>query len=106
MRLGHASLSATCSNSRIASLLPVRLAALTATSSLQVAVEDGSMMVCVGSHRMRSFAKLRDGYGGSQVSPRLTSLCCSAPCGAMRPVQLTAVSSTCRSAGMAQSQAG
>ncbi|KAL3131169.1 hypothetical protein ABBQ38_000473 [Trebouxia sp. C0009 RCD-2024] len=33
----------------------------------QVDVEDGAMMVCRGSHRMRSFAKLKAGYGQSQV---------------------------------------
>ena len=66
--LHHASLPASCSSSSVARLLSVWLAVMTATGSLQVAVEDGSMMVCAGSHRMRSFAKLRDGYGGSQVS--------------------------------------
>jgi len=34
---------------------------------LQVNIEDGAMMVCRGSHRMRSFAKLKAGYGQSQV---------------------------------------
>ena len=34
---------------------------------LQVNIEDGAMMVCRGSHRMRSFAKLKAGYGQTQV---------------------------------------
>ncbi|KAA6426637.1 MAG: hypothetical protein FRX49_03747 [Trebouxia sp. A1-2] len=33
----------------------------------QVNIEDGAMMVCRGSHRMRSFAKLKAGYGQTQV---------------------------------------
>ena len=34
---------------------------------LQVLVEDGSLMVCRGSHRARNFTKLRAGYGQTQV---------------------------------------
>ena len=38
---------------------------------LQVLVEDGSLMVCRGSHRARNFTKLKAGYGQTQVRVHL-----------------------------------